>query len=611
MYIKRVQIEEGFLDGADISFSAGLNVIIGARGTGKTSLIELIRFCLGVENNTSDTNKRSKEHALSVLGSGQITVTLVDGDSSITVTRSSSDPAPRATAYFLKPVIFSQTEIETVGLEAAGRLRLVDGFVEKPKSIDPEERELISECRAYSQQVEALQREIEDLEQALTNLPELQLELNNLQLAEQEVAKSSIILNERTELLNAHSASISLAGVHIEQIGRLKDEVAAWSHEIKRSTDNSPVLPTGVDPLRAVELQPLLSRISGAKNRLSKELSEVVSIYHDLAGILDSSSSDKISLEDSARQLRQEMEAIQTGAGSILRKGQELKEKIARLQSTKIYASEKQKVLADLSDKRSKALDTLDTIRLNRFTRRQTAVKQLNRLVGPNISISVLKNGQFKAFANAIAESLRGSGLRYAEIAEALAKQISPRALLEAVDSFDVKLITSATGITPDRASRILSHLKTCDMGNLSTTPIEDEVSLKLLDGGHYKDVSELSTGQRCTVVLPLVLAHMNRMLIVDQPEDHIDNAFIADTLIKVILARGGQGQIILSTHNPNIPVLGGAETVVHMGSDGRRGFKLSAGGLHEVPIVNAISTVMEGGAQAFDTRAKFYGSHS
>nr|BFE94186.1 hypothetical protein GCM10020185_47220 [Pseudomonas brassicacearum subsp. brassicacearum] len=65
-----------------------------------------------------------------------------------------------------------------------------------------------------------------------------------------------------------------------------------------------------------------------------------------------------------------------------------------------------------------------------------------------------------KLFANAISESLRGSGLRYAEIADAIAKQISPRALLEAVDSFDVNLIATSTGITPDRASRILSHLK-------------------------------------------------------------------------------------------------------------------------------------------------------
>ena len=45
MYIQRVQVDEGFLDGLDITFTSGLNAIIGSRGTGKTSLIELIRFC--------------------------------------------------------------------------------------------------------------------------------------------------------------------------------------------------------------------------------------------------------------------------------------------------------------------------------------------------------------------------------------------------------------------------------------------------------------------------------------------------------------------------------------------------------------------------------------
>ena len=50
MHIKRVQMEEGFLDGLDVSFTRGLNVIIGERGTGKTSLIELVRFCLGAED---------------------------------------------------------------------------------------------------------------------------------------------------------------------------------------------------------------------------------------------------------------------------------------------------------------------------------------------------------------------------------------------------------------------------------------------------------------------------------------------------------------------------------------------------------------------------------
>jgi hypothetical protein len=110
-------------------------------------------------------------------------------------------------------------------------------------------------------------------------------------------------------------------------------------------------------------------------------------------------------------------------------------------------------------------------------------------------------------------------------------------------------------------------------------------------------------------VILPLVLRHMERLLIVDQPEDHIDNAFIAETLIKSILARPENGQLLFSTHNANIPVLGSADFVVQLGSDGRRGFPIAYGALADAPIVNAITSVMEGGAAAFRQRANFYGS--
>jgi DNA repair ATPase RecN len=124
VYIHRVQIEEGFLDGLDLKLSPGLNVMIGERGTGKTSLIELLRFCLGVKGYTSDSQKWSLDHALSVLGSGQVTVTLLEGESKVIVTRSAADETPRASGQFVTPVIFSQTEIENVGLQPSGRLRL-------------------------------------------------------------------------------------------------------------------------------------------------------------------------------------------------------------------------------------------------------------------------------------------------------------------------------------------------------------------------------------------------------------------------------------------------------------------------------------------------------
>ena len=104
---------------------------------------------------------------------------------------------------------------------------------------------------------------------------------------------------------------------------------------------------------------------------------------------------------------------------------------------------------------------------------------------------------------------------------------------------------------------------------------------------------------------------HTNRIIIVDQPEDHIDNAFIADTLIQAVLARDGESQILFSTHNANIPVLGDADFVLHMGSDGKRGFALDAGSLESPSVVDAISTVMEGGVKAFQKRAQFYAHYN
>lgn len=609
MHIERVQVEEGFLDGLDVSFTAGLNVIIGARGTGKTSLIELIRFCLDVGNNTADSARRSKDHALSILGAGQVTITLANGDHQITVTRTANDPAPRATAAYTGPVIFSQTEIETVGLEAAGRLRLLDGFVTSSSS-DSEERETIFACRSLTQQVEVLRREIDEIEQQLILLPTLNEDLRSVIVAEQEVSKTSILLQTKAQELGKQSESISRTGVFVEQVGRLKNDVAAWSHDVKRAIDSSPVYSLSLDTQQAATISPFLDKTRNVFERLKLELGEVLDIYNELNSLFESSSKGKIELEDVTRQLRKEVESIQSGSGGILRRGQELREKIAKLNSLADYLKEKRKILDDALKKRSSALDTLDRVRQERFEKRLIAASWLNSIVGPNIKISLLRNGQAKTFGAAIAEALRGSGLRYADIAEALSSQISPRALLDAVDSFDVELISDAAKISPDRASKILLHLKDCELGEISTVRVEDEVSLQLLDGRDYKDISELSTGQRCTVVLPLVLAHMNRMLIVDQPEDHIDNAFIAETLIKVILSRGEQGQIIFSTHNPNIPVLGDADTVVHLGSDGRRGFKLSVGELHEEKIVHAITAVMEGGATAFAKRADFYGEH-
>jgi predicted ATPase len=161
MHIERIQVEEGFLSGLDITLAPGLNVIIGARGTGKTSLIELIRFCLDAAGNTADAVRRSREHALSILGSGQVTLTIVSNEQRIIVSRTASDVAPRTSGIYVKPIVFSQTEIETVGLEASGRLRLIDSFISTTTGESAEEKQVNADVASYTAESAKILRDIE------------------------------------------------------------------------------------------------------------------------------------------------------------------------------------------------------------------------------------------------------------------------------------------------------------------------------------------------------------------------------------------------------------------------------------------------------------------
>ena len=610
MHIERVQIEEGFLDGLDVSFSRGLNVVIGERGTGKTSLIELMRFCLGVEGYTSESTQRSLDHALSVLGSGQITVTLADGDRRLLVTRTGGDDSPRASDPFVRPIILSQTEIETVGLQAQGRLRLLDSFVGDQRDAIVQEAAAASEVRSLTVEAESFRREIEELAERAQEVPSLERQISDLAPKEQELAKVSAEAKEKKVKLDAMSGNIAASSVGAGALERFQATVSRWQSLLSTAASRSPSVepwPAGAGPDPLIRAREAIRQAQKHLDAAMRELDEVLT---DVQSHLQSSLDHKLKIEDRTRQLRRDIDALQEGAGAIIRQGQQLREKKARLDSLKTVLVERRRELQAIFARRSSALDRLDKIRENRFFARNQAATALAETLGPRIRVKASRAGQFEKFAAAIADVLRGSGLRYNELSPMLAKSVSPRELLEAADSNDIDLISEAAGITRERATRALVQLRNSDLGALATVAVEDTVSLQLLDGTTYKGIGELSTGQRCTVVLPLVLRHNKRILVVDQPEDHIDNAFIADTLIVSLIARSPDSQVIFSTHNANIPVLGNADRIIQLGSDGRRGYVILAADLKDERIVKAITRVMEGGAEAFKRRASFYGHH-
>ncbi|MBH3175954.1 TrlF family AAA-like ATPase [Serratia ureilytica] len=123
------------------------------------------------------------------------------------------------------------------------------------------------------------------------------------------------------------------------------------------------------------------------------------------------------------------------------------------------------------------------------------------------------------------------------------------------------------------------------------------------------KPLEQHSLGQRASALMLFVLNQQdNDVVIIDQPEDDLDNQTIYDDVIKIIRAMKPRTQFIFATHNANIPVLGDAENVCACEySDGK--IQATGGGVDAPLVQQHIISVMEGGTEAFERRREVYGS--
>lgn len=199
--IERVTVEGGFLDGLDLQLSQGMNVLIGGRGTGKTSVIELIRFCLDVPNYTEVSGRRSRDHALAVLQDGQVVVTLLSGDNRIAISRTASS-GPNVPRQIGLPIVFSQTDIEALGLEASGRLRLIDSFRTRQAESDFPDPKFVSTVQSLTAEMQALTKEIEAIEGQLAGRKALESQLKELAEEEKKITAQSKAAQENRRNFN-------------------------------------------------------------------------------------------------------------------------------------------------------------------------------------------------------------------------------------------------------------------------------------------------------------------------------------------------------------------------------------------------------------------------
>lgn len=607
MYLKRLQIDDGFLEGVDVQLSQGLNTIIGARGTGKTSLLELIRFCLGAEGFSSENPKKTFSHALSVIGDGKVTATLDDGGREILVSRGASDSAPYSTSPYTPPIVLSQTEVESVGLLAQGRLELIDSFLTNSAEFEDFDTQTCGEIKSLSRELDSLIKDRSEALDSLLELNQINDELNRLAEREHFIANYSVTASDKQSRITEQSLELSKYAIQDSYIDRYSDRLREGLNIVLKGVELIGSAENWVgDPTH----DPLINLRSGIHTAI-EQLFANHSALRNLVPLMNSIKAEIYSkraiVEEANRILRKEFESIVEGAGAISRETSRLREKKAKLENLATFAGEQQNRIINLAQRRNELLNQLEECRNSKYLWRKHICEKINESLGPKIRIKIDRSSQLDQYISLLSEALRGSGLKYNEIAKTIGALVSPRELGDLVQNSDYDQLSKITGITKDRSAKLLNHLLDVGMGDLVTCLIEDSINFHLLDGSSYKELANLSTGQRCTVVLPIILEHTNSIIIVDQPEDHIDNAFIAETLIKSIQKRSKSSQIVFTTHNANIPVLGLADRVIHMASDGRRGYVHLEEQLNHPESIEVITNVMEGGKVAFEHRAKFY----
>ncbi|MAE44935.1 MAG: hypothetical protein CMF63_08160 [Magnetovibrio sp.] len=618
--ILSVEVSGGFLDGAKLEFADGLNCIIGGRGTGKTTILEFIRYILGLMPDSSEGKPRAKAIEGIIhnnLGSGTIHLEVETKhgtryraerpwDDSSQILDEDGEPVAVSLDRDLvfKADIYSQNEIEEIATNPRFQLSLIDKFEEEA-------------VREASAEIQKLKRVIEqsavDLRLLYRNIREIEDVVPEIDIVGKRLKEMQAVEGPEADLINtahAHKALRAREAEAIRDLQKVVDEVAGdferFADSVAEDCDNALGDGFGEGPNTAVfdEVAGLVSnfagvfreaipKIQGRCNKTAKGLKEL---------------SNRLATEHT-RQEQQYREIIARSAQE-----QERAAERAKLQQRHFELSKARSELDALKQKRKtleadhrKMTSRLSDLRDRRFALRKAVAEHLSTALAPIIRVSITQAGDRSSYESLLKEALKGSGTRYNQIVSRIVDSLSPEELSPIIRKGNAERLSERASIGEDQAHRVVSHLQDSEYAfKLETVDLGDEPLIELKDGDDYKNSAGLSTGQRCTVILPILLLESERPLLIDQPEDNLDNAFVYDTIVKSLLEAKGGRQLIFVTHNPNIPVLGDAEKVFVFSSDGRRGTVTHAGTVDDVK--GEVEHLLEGGAEAFLLRMQKYG---
>ena len=204
---------------------------------------------------------------------------------------------------------------------------------------------------------------------------------------------------------------------------------------------------------------------------------------------------------------------------------------------------------------------------------------------------------------------------RFESDRQALARMIQPEQdqpwKWKRLDDVVMKLrrfLSGESNIWPAKDQRFAAALKKVPPERIDRLALylpDDAVKVSFRDrSGHsWQPLIQGSPGQQTAALLAFVLGYGSEPIILDQPEDDLDNTLIYELLVSRLRETKAKRQVIVVTHNPNIVAHGDAELVLSLNTAGGQSHIACRGGLQERKVREEICRVMEGGREAFQSR--------
>lgn len=622
--IERVRFVGGYLDGVDISFSDHLNAVIGGRGTGKSTLLECIRFALALEpfgksaqqqHDAIVRNNLGREKGLvelhlrsAVINGRKFKVSRKWGDQPV-VQDEQGNISPYNPRDLLPGIeLYGQNEIYEMTRDPLCRNRLIERFLD-------------GEYEQYdvtiSKALNKLKDNRESIIRALAQKSEIEGDVERLpKLQDQASQFHALGLDEKLKVIPKLEKEKQLDQRVQEEQQRLKEAVT----HLKESQPDLAFLSDSA--LASLPHTAFLQQQRIALEQLAQAVAQIIAQFEAQVQQSDAvllplrqQLREGIATEEQTLEAAfKEIPAAQGKSGrQIGAEYQSLLKQIEQIRPKQSALQTRQTQIDELYSQRKKMLLELAEAISARGSAMQKSLKRLNRKLDQKVRLELKNEGDRQPVIDFL-ERCNLDGVGAKRLAWVTDGDFSSANLAATIRAGDDALKAANWGVTPMVAQALckLPERALLEMEEL-TFPDTMAISLNVTHGTSdalFKPIDELSTGQQCTAVLHLLLLDNQDPLILDQPEDNLDNAFIAERIVSELRRAKLTRQFLFATHNANIPVFGDAEWIgVLSAEDGHGKILPQEQGAIDVPGVQRLAAdILEGGKSAFNQRREKYG---